>query len=163
MSQKGLVATPPTGLLRFLLRLPLICYRLHLGWLLCERFMLLRHIGRKSGQVRQTVVEVAGYDQTSDTYYVASGWGYKANWYQNLRATPDITIQVGRRSLEVHTETISAAVGAQILLDYCQKHPFAARELGRIMGLNLTQSSPQELEAIIQKSLPIVALQPITP
>ena len=92
MSENTLVARSPNGLLRWFLRFPIVLYHLNLGWLLGGRFMLINHVGRKSGQLRQTVVEVAGHDQSGDTYYVASGWGYKSQWYRNLLAQPEVTI-----------------------------------------------------------------------
>lgn len=162
-SSKTPISTPPSGLLRVLLRLPIALYRLRLGWLLGQRFVLLQHIGRKSGQMRETVVEVIGHDRASDTYYIASGWGKKANWYQNLLAQPKITVQVGRRHLEVCAETLPPKEGVQILLDYRQKHPLATRELSRVLtGANLAKASPEELERIVQESLPILALRPQT-
>ena len=161
MSQrKTLVSTPPSGLLLVLLRLPIVLYRLRLGWLLGQRFLLLEHIGRKSGQARKTVVEVIGHDRAGDTYYIASGWGKRANWYQNLLATPKITIQVGRRRLNACAQALPPAEGARVLMDYRQKHPLATRELSRMLtGANLAKASPEELERIVQEALPIVALR----
>ncbi len=160
--QKSLVAQPPSGSLRVLLRLPIALYRLKLGWLLGGRFVLLEHIGRKSGQVRKTVVEVIGHEQASNTYYIVSGWGEKANWYQNLLATPDITVQVGLRHLSMCAETLAPAEGARMLLAYRRKHPLAASELSRLMGLKLDETTPEELEKMVQTSLPVVALRPRT-
>ena len=160
-SQKTLVSTPPSGGLRLVLRLPIVLYRLRLGWLLGQRFVLLEHIGRKSRQVRETVVEVVGHDRASDAYYIVSGWGKRANWYQNLLATPRITIQVGRRHLNVCAEPVPLAEGVRVLLDYRQNHPLATRELSRVLtGANLAKASAEELERIVQESLPIVVLRP---
>ncbi len=160
-SRKTLVSAQPSGWLRLLLRLPIALYRVKLGWLLGQRFLLLEHVGRKSGQMRKTVVEVVGHDRTSDTYYIVSGWGKRANWYQNLLATPKITIRVGRRHLHVCAESVSPAEGVPVLLDYRQKHPLATRELSRMLvGANLAEATPQELENIVQESLPMVALRP---
>jgi deazaflavin-dependent oxidoreductase (nitroreductase family) len=158
--QNTLISKLPDGLLRGLLRLPIILYRLHLGWLMGERLVLLNHIGRKSGQVHQTVVEIIGHDSASDNYYIVSGWGYKSNWYQNLLAHPTINIQVGRRRLEVQVESLSPVEGAQILLNYRQHHRLAARELSRLMGLDLMQSSTNTLEQLVRDSLPVIALRP---
>lgn len=152
-----LTASPPRGLMRFVLRLPVVLYRLRLGWVLGERFLMLNHIGRKTGQLRKTVVEVIGID--NGTYYIASGWGYKSNWYQNLLAHPDTTIQIGRKKLEVHAETLPADQGTQILMDYREHHPVAASELSRILGFNLRETPPDKLRAIVQASLPVVALR----
>jgi deazaflavin-dependent oxidoreductase (nitroreductase family) len=161
-AQKSLVAKPQSSSLRVLLRLPIAMYRLKLGWLLGGRFVLLEHIGRKSGAVRKTVVEVVGHEKASDTYYIVSGWGKKANWYQNLLAAPNIAIQVGKRRLNVCAETLSPAEGTRIVLDYRRKHPLAARELSRLMRMKLYDKTPEELEEIVQTSLPVVALRPRT-
>lgn len=40
---------PPTGLSRILFRAPIWLYRRGLGWLLGKRFLLINHIGWKSG------------------------------------------------------------------------------------------------------------------
>ena len=160
MQKSTLVSHPPQGLLRLFLRLPIIFYRLKLGWLLGERFVLLKHIGRKSGELRKTVVEVVSRDKASDTYFIVSGWGYKANWYRNLLAQPDIDIEVGRRKLQVTAETIPARQGVDVLLAYRKKHPIAARELSQLMGLDIFNTPPAELGNIIQESLPVIALRP---
>ena len=50
---------------RFLIpifKLPLLLYRLHLGWLLGKRFMQLTHVGRHSGKVRRTILAVLRFD-----------------------------------------------------------------------------------------------------
>lgn len=159
-SPNPLISKLPSGLLLWLLRLPIALYHLKLGWLLGQSFLLLEHGGRTSGQVRQTVVEVIGHDHASDTT-LSPLVGKQANWYQNLLATPAITIRVGRRHLHVCAETLLLAAGVRVLLDYCQKHPLATRELSHLLvGVNLTQASPEELEGIVQESLPIVALRP---
>ncbi|RPI28328.1 MAG: hypothetical protein EHM70_16815 [Chloroflexota bacterium] len=43
-------------------KLPLVLYRLRLGWLLDHRFMQLTHVGRRSGKVRRTVLVVLSFD-----------------------------------------------------------------------------------------------------
>jgi deazaflavin-dependent oxidoreductase (nitroreductase family) len=122
-SQKTLVSRPPSGALRRLARLPIALYRLRLGWRPWQRFVLLEPIGRTSGQVRQTIVEVIGHDRASDTSSIASGWGRRANWYHNLLATPTITMQVGRGHLHVCAEPVPPPEGVRVLLDYRQSHP----------------------------------------
>ncbi len=52
----------PSGFLRLAFRLPIYLYRLNLGWLLGHRGLLLIHRGRKSGLLRETVLEVVRYD-----------------------------------------------------------------------------------------------------
>ena len=88
---------PVRGPLRALLRLPIWLYRLRLGWLLGERGLMLTHIGRTSGRLRQTVLEVGGYDPTTDTYTIGAGWGERSDWVRNIQQRPDVLVDVGRR------------------------------------------------------------------
>ncbi|MCA9904282.1 MAG: nitroreductase family deazaflavin-dependent oxidoreductase [Anaerolineae bacterium] len=160
MSPSALVSQSPRGWKRWLFRAPIVLYRLGLGWLLGGRFVLIHHIGRSSGLPRQVVVEIAGHDADSNTYYVVSGWGYKSNWYRNLMAQPDTTIQVGRRSLSVHAETLSPEAGTEVLIAYRKAHQFAANELGSLMGLDIGHASADQLKSFVRESLPVVAFRP---
>jgi deazaflavin-dependent oxidoreductase (nitroreductase family) len=101
MPEKVNDVRPPSGLNALLFRLPIGLYRMGLGRLLGGRFLLINHIGRKSGQVRQAVVEVVRHDKETDSYIVAAGFGPQSHWHQNLRHRPEVTIQVGRRKLAV--------------------------------------------------------------
>ncbi len=149
---------PPTGLSRFLFRLPIWLYRLRLGWLMGGRFVLINHIGRKSGQMRQVVVEVVRHDRASDSYIVCSGFGRKAQWYQNLLAMPDVNIQVGARKLAVHAEPLSKEAGGAEMVDYARRNPTAARGLSKFMGFDLDGS--EEGYRAAGEALPFLALQP---
>jgi len=51
----------PTGLLRLLLRAPILLYRARAGWLLGHRFVYVAHRGRRTGARREVVVEVVCY------------------------------------------------------------------------------------------------------
>jgi len=85
----------PKGWRRALLRAPVLWYRVHMGWLLGHRFLLLTHMGRKSGTRHQTVLEVVGYASASHTCMVASGWGEKAQWLKNVMVNPDVAVTLG--------------------------------------------------------------------
>src|SRR5918911_827984 len=43
---------------RLILRCPVVVYRLGFGWLLGHQFLLLTHVGRRTGRVRETVLKV---------------------------------------------------------------------------------------------------------
>lgn len=87
----------PGKLTLWAFRLPIWLYRFRLGWLLGQRFLMIEHIGRKSGLPKKTVLEVLRHDKPSDTYYILSGWGKKADWFQNVSKTPEVTVHVGFR------------------------------------------------------------------
>jgi deazaflavin-dependent oxidoreductase (nitroreductase family) len=80
----------PRGVTRALYRLPIRLFQLHLGWLLMGHFLLLTHIGRKSGLPRQTVLEVLPHDRAKDEYYVMAGWGERSDWVKNIEKTPQL-------------------------------------------------------------------------
>lgn len=147
----------PDGLSRLLFRAPIYLYKARLGWLLGGRFLLLNHIGRKSGQPRQVVVEVVRHDPASDTYIVASGFGEKAQWFQNLMQTPDVTIQVGRRKLAVHARRLTPEEAADEMADYARRNARAARSLAGFMGFEVDGS--EEGYRQLGEQLPFVALE----
>ncbi len=159
MPEKIKDAQPPRGLARLAWRVPIWFYRLGLGGLLGQRFVLLNHVGRKSGQPRQAVVEVVRHDDGTGAYIVASGFGEKADWYQNVMAHPDITIQVGRSRMAVHAERLPLPQATDEMLDYNRRHPAALRTLSGIMGY---RSDGSEADArFFAQVIPILALMPL--
>ena len=91
-----LAPTPPTGVLRLLLRVPIWLYRLHLGWLFDHRLLMLTHRGRNTGKVRQTVLEVVRFDPVNQESVVLAGWHGDVDWYRNLKAHPALRVSTGR-------------------------------------------------------------------
>ncbi|MFZ6026168.1 MAG: nitroreductase family deazaflavin-dependent oxidoreductase [Chloroflexota bacterium] len=159
MAEKIKEVHSPRGLARLAWRAPLWLYRLGLGGLLGRRFVLLKHIGRKSGQLRQAVVEVVHYDQAMGAYFVASGFGEKADWYKNLMAHPDITIQVGNQRMNVHAERLPLPQATEIMLDYNRRHPAALRTLSGLLGYR-TDGSEADVR-FLAGVVPIIALTPV--
>ena len=149
----------PTGWQRVLWRLPIKLYRYNLGWLLGKRFVLLNHIGRKSGLPRQAVLEVVDRDNPPGTLTIAAGFGKKAHWYQNLRANPDVTIQLGRCKMAVRAEVLSAEKSGAALLDYSRRHPKAIRRLASVIGYEMDGTDEDFLE-LGRKYIHFVILHP---
>jgi len=137
MPERISVPKLPRGLSRLAFRFPIWLYRVHLGWLLGHRFVLLTHTGRKSRLPRHTVLEVVRYDKPTRACIVASGWNTKSDWFLNVTANPIIVIQIGNRCSAATAVRLSSGEGAQELLDYSRRHPLAFRELARFMGYRL--------------------------
>jgi deazaflavin-dependent oxidoreductase (nitroreductase family) len=116
MSDQIFSLSMPRGFLAWLLRAPIWLYRFHLGGLLGNHVLLLTHIGRKTGQTHQTVIEVVQHDEASGIYYVASGWGEKSNWYKNLMANPSVTIQVKNKVYKAVAERVTPEMGGEIVI-----------------------------------------------
>ncbi|MFQ6089367.1 MAG: nitroreductase family deazaflavin-dependent oxidoreductase [Candidatus Methanofastidiosia archaeon] len=149
---------PPRGLARIFYRLPIWLFRTRLSWLLGERFLLLTHIGRNSGLPRKAVLEVIRHDKESDTYFVTSGWGEKSDWYRNIKKTPEVTINVGRRRLNVVAVRLERREAERELLDYAKRNPKVIRTLARLIGYRL-DGTEEDYRALARK-LPIVAFRP---
>jgi deazaflavin-dependent oxidoreductase (nitroreductase family) len=153
-----MTSAKPGGILRWGLRLPIWLYKIGLGWLLGGRFLLLVHTGRVSGLPRQAVIEVMRHDQVSDAYFVASGWGRKSDWYQNIRKNPQVTIKAGRRSLPAHAELLDEVASAQELYRYAQAHPLAFKELSRMMSGERQEGSLENCRELA-KTIPVVVFK----
>ncbi|GAB4524343.1 MAG: nitroreductase family deazaflavin-dependent oxidoreductase [Anaerolineales bacterium] len=148
---------PPRGLQATLWRAPIALYKLGLGWVFGQRFMLLTHTGRKSGLPRQAVIEVVHHDPDSDTWYAASGFGEKSHWFQNITANPNVTIQIGTRRLPAVAERLPHPEAEAILHRYAQTHPTALRELSRIVGLDYDGSEASLRH--LAEMLPVIAFR----
>ena len=81
---------PSTPLTRLMFKFPMLTWRLGLGPLTGKLFMLITTRGRKSGLPRHTMVE---YYRKGKHKYAVSGFGEKSDWYRNIQADPNVTIQ----------------------------------------------------------------------
>ena len=128
----------PTGLSRLLFRVPIHAYHARLGWLFGQRLLLLHHTGRVTGKPREAILEVVDHDLRDDSYVVASGWGATAAWYRNVRHAPQVSIDVGRRTIPVTAVALPTEEAADIFADYAARHRALAKYLlSRVMGLEV--------------------------
>ncbi len=144
-----IVSTPksPTGLMRALFRMPIHLYRWKLGPLLRKRFVLLQHRGRNSGMERHVVLEVINIDPHTDTVTVASGYGTRSQWYRNLCAEPNASIQLGNRRWAVRASFPTAEEGGVIMATYASRHRRVAIRLCRFMGFAV-DGSPADFQQV---------------
>ncbi|MCX5529934.1 nitroreductase family deazaflavin-dependent oxidoreductase [Streptomyces sp. NBC_00006] len=147
----------PRGWRRRLARLPIGLYRVGLGPLLGKRLLLLHHTGRSSGLDLRVVLEVVAHDPLHNSWILASGFGPRATWYQNLRAAPRTTIQVGNRHHAVTARFLSTDKGGEIMSRYALDHPRTARRLCSFMGLDVDGGEDSYVRAGHQ--IPFVRLE----
>ncbi|WP_328500506.1 nitroreductase family deazaflavin-dependent oxidoreductase [Streptomyces sp. NBC_00457] len=146
----------PTGWRRLALRLPILLFRAGLGSLFGKRLLLLHHVGRVSGLDRRVVLEVVSYDPIGASWTIASGFGPKADWYQNLHAQPKTLIQFGNRPHAVTAHFPTPDEGAGIMADYARRHPRTTRRLCAYMGFPVDGSEASYREA--GRDIPFVRL-----
>src|SRR5690348_8498298 len=84
----------PGRLALALMRLPRPLY--HHGWgrLLGHTFVLITHVGRRTGALHETVAMTATYDPATREVVVCSAWGPDTEWIRNLRAHPAARITI---------------------------------------------------------------------
>jgi deazaflavin-dependent oxidoreductase (nitroreductase family) len=149
---------PPKGITRQFFRAPIWLYDLNLGWLMGNRALRITHIGRVSGKPRHVVLEVVKYEPTNNIYYVVAAWGEKSDWVKNIRANPNVQIQVGREKLDMVAEQITPEKGEAVILEYAKRHPTAMKNLAKYMGYQLDGSEADFRE--LGRQLLIFALIP---
>jgi deazaflavin-dependent oxidoreductase (nitroreductase family) len=149
----------PSGLKRALFRMPRVLYHWKLGFLMGRRFLLLKHVGRKSGLPRETVLEVADHDEASGTYTIASGFGPKSDWYRNVVAHSEVTISVGNRTMEMKAKALSPEESGEAMVRYRRRYPRAAQEITRLMGFR-ADGTEEDYRKLGREEIPFVVLEP---
>ena len=108
--------------------------------------LLLHHKGRKSGTER---VNPLVYLPDSDHYVIFGSKGGSTKhpeWYLNLVANPDASIEVGSETIPVRAETASGAEHERLYKEQVSRMPvfgeYQARAAGRIIpAVVLTRKS----------------------
>ena len=83
-----------------------------------RRFLLLTHIGRKTGLRRQTVLEIIAYRPCGPTAVVMSGFGYRSDWLLNIDAKGTEEIQVGSQHFRTTHRVLRKDEAVDVLRAY---------------------------------------------
>jgi len=137
---------PPGGLKLKLFRAPLYFYRFKLGFLLGERFIHLRHWGRKSGKLKETVLEVIDQDKANKKVFSGSGFGEKSQWFKNISANNSVFVTLRNRQYEATARVLSADEAKDVLLRYVKTHPKSIHGVARLSGYDIDGSEQDILE-----------------
>jgi deazaflavin-dependent oxidoreductase (nitroreductase family) len=147
----------PRAFLIPMLKLPLLLYRLRLGWMFGHRFMLLTHRGRRSGKIRHTVLAVLRFDPKNKEIMAVSAWS-ASEWYKNILSAPALQVETGfTRYVPVHCSLTSEEI-ATLFEDYFREHPIFSRIVCRIPGWKWNSSHAEFLE--LANTLHGVAFRP---
>ena len=147
---------------RFIWRLfrflpPRLAYSIGLGSFVGHSFLLLTTIGRRSGLPRVTPLL---YDEIDGTVYVGSARGTKSDWYQNLRANPNVEVEVGSHRFRGCVNLISDPLQvADFLEERMKRHPLITAAVMRAEGIG-SKPSREQLEEYAKKRT-LVAINPV--
>lgn len=150
------------SLVRWFFRAPAWLYRWRCGWLLGHRFLLLIHVGRRSGLRRRTILEVMVYRPDGPEMIVMSGFGPRADWFRNIKANPNPKIMVGSLSFVAVYRVLDIEEAVAVIGAYERRNRFAAPVirlvLGRLLGSPYHGSEADRRRAAA--NLPLVAFRP---
>jgi deazaflavin-dependent oxidoreductase (nitroreductase family) len=114
--------------------LPVILFRLGLGWLFCGTCLVVTHRGRRTGRVRRTPLAVVRYDAERQEATVLSVWGERAQWYRNLLDAEALEIWFGRRRYVPEQRFLTPEEVQEVLLAYNRQWPVASRLFAWMLG-----------------------------
>ena len=115
---------------KWIFKMPVLQYKLGMGWMIGKYVLLLTTTGRKSGQPRHTPLEYE-YDEENDRYRVAAGWGGNTDWYRNVKANPKVHVQVGRRKFVSVAVIASDEEVGLYMMNVSKRHPRMDRTWNR--------------------------------
>ena len=146
---------------RLLFHAPAHLYRWRCGWLLGRRFLLLIHIGRRTGLRRQTVLEVLEYRQQGPEAIVMSAFGPNADWLRNIQARPAAEVIIGSQRFAAVHRFLEANEAVKVLEGYQQRNrliaPVVHFVLSRLVGWQFDGS--EEHCRLLLKQLPLIGLR----
>lgn len=138
-------------------KLPLFFYRIGLGWIFGKRFLLLTHVGRRSGKVRKTILAILRFDDQTNEIMAISAWR-ASDWFYNIQAAPALEVETGRIRFAPLQRTLSPEEIALLFVEYRTKHPVFSRIVCQIPHWKWNSSYEEFLE--LARTLRGVAFRP---
>lgn len=147
---------------RRLFRAPVYLYRWKCGWLLGHRFLLLIHLGRRTGLRRHTVLEVMQYRKEGPEAVVMSAFGRNADWLHNIEATRAPEVVIGSQCFVAAHRFLGDDEAMSVVTGYEQRNWFIAPiirwVLRRLLGWRYSGSMNDRRRLVTQ--LPLIAFRP---
>ncbi len=145
----------PSGFFKWFLHAPTWLYRSHLGFVMGERFVMIEHRGRKSGNLYRTVLEVPGRHPGKNEWFVTSGTGPQADWYRNIEAGGVDAVWIGSKRNEASVRFLDAPEAAGVMAGYESAHPKTAAKLMASMGVSYDGTDEGRIK--MMRQIPMVA------
>lgn len=132
------------------------------GWLLGRRLLLLINVGRRTGKIHRTVLEVADYRPALPEAIVLSAFGTRADWLLNIQTQTPIEIVIASRRFVATHRFLDEEEATAALLGYQHRNrsiaPLIRFALGRFVGWRY-DGSPAHARRLVRQ-LPVVGFRP---
>lgn len=145
-----------------LLRAPTRLYDWHLGFLLGRRFLRLTHVGRRTGRVHRTMLEVIGKDPASGEFMVIAGLGRSAQWYRNISECEAVEVAVAAQHFRPVHRVLDDDEAIKVLTRYERDNRLLAPVIRRVLSwlVGWTYDSSEKSRRRLVAELPFVAFRP---
>ena len=147
--------------LHCLFRAPVYLYRWKCGWLFGHRFLLLIHVGRRTGLRRYTVLEIIEYRKEGPEAVVMSAFGRNADWLRNIEAASVAEVVIGSQRFPAAHRVLNQEEAARVLGAYERRNrlfaPIIRRVLSRLLGWHYDGSA--EHRRRLAEQLPVIAFR----
>jgi deazaflavin-dependent oxidoreductase (nitroreductase family) len=141
------------------LRGPVRLYRHDKGWMLGRTFLMLSHVGRKTGEPHETVAMVLADDHNTGEVVIVSAWGPDTDWVRNLRAGPAREVRIDRDSFVPQHRFLDEDAALAVSVAFRERHPMRLRLIGAIFGWGDMRDDSVLLEFV--RKHPFVAIRPV--
>jgi deazaflavin-dependent oxidoreductase (nitroreductase family) len=88
-----------------------------------KSMIILHHTGRRSGQPRTTGLQTVYQDSDSGRYFVAAAYGPTSDWWRNIVANPQVTIEADGRLIEAVAAPVDSQEAATIMGAAVEENP----------------------------------------
>ncbi len=139
-------------------RMPAWMYSRGWGWMLGRTFLMLVHVGRKSGQLHNTVAMVLAEDADNGEIVICSAWGPDADWVRNLRAGPGREVRIAHYRFAPEHRFLSEDEAIAVAVSFRRRHPRRLQLLSAVLGWGGLRSDAAVREFV--RGHPFVALRP---
>mgnify|MGYP001167233031 CR=1 FL=1 len=146
---------PSQRWLKTAFKAPILLWRLGLGPLLGHIFVLITHIGRKSGLPRRTVTEWHPFGAIK---VAPCAWGERSQWYRNIQADPLVTIQTKDGAQSCRARRISDPVELRRAVEAIRARNAMMMD-GYLRSLGIDPDDPADLTAKADR-LTLIAFDP---
>lgn len=142
-------------------RMPLYLFRRGWGWVLGRTFLLLVHVGRRTGKLHSAVAMVLADDRATGEVVICSGWGPDADWVHNLRAGPAREVCIGRERFVPDHRFLTNDEAFAVGVEFRRRHPRRLRLVSWILGWGDLRRDDAVRDFV--RHHPFVALRPAQP
>jgi deazaflavin-dependent oxidoreductase (nitroreductase family) len=122
----------------------------------------LIHVGRRTGLLRYTVLEVVEYRKEEPEAVVISAFGPGADWVRNIEATPGAEVVIGLQRFPAAHRALDQEEAVQVIAGYERRNrliaPIIRLVLSRLLGWPYDGSEDHRRRLATQ--LPFIAFRP---